>query len=450
MRSASATFAFLIKLFFLFCLLKPAPLAASPPSGTDDSGTWPYRKVAEEGITTPTGLWHIYYKDGLRIESAHQYFRMKFNWLIMGDSGYIGTDNELELSFPELEGWHTEFRKLQLTMLGWISDFVELKLQIDFANVKSIKDNWIGFKVPLLGRIQAGNMKEPVSLSELTSGKFITFMERPLPTLAFTPGRNIGIMAQNAILDSRMTWAAGGFWNTGSQSNVGETKDAISQSHGYNFAVRITGLPLNEDKGRKLLHLGLSYSHQFRRNDASDAELEYKPRPETYLTDDRLVDTGTFDPDSVDLINPELAIVAGPLSFQGEYFLNIADAPSAGSLRFWGFYIFGSYFLTGESRTYQDHRGIFSKVNPIQNFNFSQSRWGAWELGLRYSYVDLNAGDISGGKESNLTAGVNWYLDSKTRFMFNYVRARVKDRSNPPPVDDGYANILQARFQIEF
>ena len=392
----------------------------------------------------------MYYKDGLHIDSARKYFRMKVNALIMADGGYIGADNELRRAFPDLEGWNAEFRHLELTMLGWISDFVDLKLQIDFANVKSIKDNWIGFKVPLLGHIKAGNMKEPVSLSELTGSEFITFMERPLPTLAFAPGRNIGIMAQNAFMESRMTWAAGGFWNTGSQSNVGEAKDALSQSNGYNFALRITGLPLNEDKDCKLLHLGLSYSHQFRRDSASDAKEQVKPRPETYLTDDRLVDTGTFDPDSVDLINPELAIVAGPLSFQGEYFLNIADAPSVGNPRLWGFYLFGSYFLTGESRAYRKYSGTFSKVDPIKNFHVGQSGWGAWELGLRYSFVDLNDGDISGGKESDLTAGLNWYLDSKTRLMFNYVRARVKDRLNPPLVENGRANIFQARFQIEF
>jgi phosphate-selective porin OprO/OprP len=437
-------------LFFLFFLINTVALAASSPSETDDSDTWPYWEVAEEGITAPVSHWHIFYKDGLHIESARKYFHMKVNALVMADGGYIGTDNELMRAFPELEGWHARLRRLELTMLGWISEIVDFKLQIDFADVRSIKDNWIGFKVPLLGHIKAGNMKEPVSLSELTGAKFITFMERPLPTLAFAPARNIGIMAHNAILESRMTWAAGGFWSTGSLSNVGEGRDAVSQSNGLNFTARITGLPLYEDEGRKLLHLGLSYSHQFRGDANSDPEVEYRPRPETFLTDDRLVSTGTFEPDSVDLINPELAIVAGPLSFQGEYFLNMADAPSVGNPRLWGFYLFGSYFLTGESRAYQKSSGAFSKVDPIQNFQFGHSGWGAWELGLRYSYVDLNDGDISGGKESNLTAGLNWYLDSKTRVMFNYVRAKVKDRLNPPAVEEGHANILQARFQIEF
>ena len=342
---AGATFAFLLGLLFLFFLLNPAALAASPPSETDESDTWAYRKVAEEGITVPVSHWHIFYKDGLHIESARNYFRIKVNALVMADGGYIGTDNELMRAFPELEGWNAELRRLQLTMLGWISEFVDLKLQIDFADVRSIKDNWIGFKVPVLGHIKAGNMKEPVSLSELTGSKFITFMERPLPTLAFAPGRNIGIMAHNAIMESRMTWAVGGFWSTGSLSNVGEGRDAVSQSNGLNFTARITGLPLYEDEGRKLLHLGLSYSHQFRGDAYSDSEVEYRPRPETFLTDDRLVSTGTFDPDNADLINPELAIVAGPLSFQGEYFLNIVDAPSVGNPRLWGFYLFGSYFF---------------------------------------------------------------------------------------------------------
>jgi phosphate-selective porin OprO/OprP len=446
----SATCALILGLFLLCCLLKPVALAASSPSQTDDSDAKPIRDLAKEGITTPASHWHIYYKDGLHIESARKYLRMKVNALLMIDGGYIGADDELSEAFPGLEGWKAELRRLELSMLGWISDFVDFKLQIDFANVKAIKDNWIGFKVPLLGHIKAGNMKEPFSLSELTSSKFITFMERPLPTLAFAPGRNIGIMAHNSIMKSRMTWAAGGFWSTGSTSKVGEARDAVSQSNGYNLTARITGLPLYEEQGRRLLHLGLSYSHQFRGDIGSDPEVELRPRPETFLTNDRLVSTGTFDPDSVDLINPEMAYVAGPLSLQGEYFLDINHAPSLGNPRFWGFYLFGSYFLTGESRAYHKSIGAFSKVDPIQNFHFGQSGWGAWELGLRFSFVDLDDGNISGGKESNLTAGLNWYLNSTTRFMFNYVHAKVKDRLNPPAIGAGRANILQGRFQIEF
>ena len=275
-------------------------------------------------------------------------------------------------------------------------------------------------------------------------------MERSLPTLAFTPGRNIGIMADNAVLDSRMTWAAGAFWSTGSLSDVGNGKDAISQSNGFNLTARITGLPLYAEEGRKLLHLALSYSHEFRRDVVSDAQLVYKPRPESHLTDNRLVNTDTFSAESVDLINPELAIVTGPLSFQGETYLSFVDAPALGDPRLWGFYVFGSYFLTGENRNYQTSHGVFAKVNPKNNFHFGKGGWGAWELGLRYAYVDLNDEALKGGKERNITAGLNWYLNPKTRFMLNYIRVSVKDRLSPPRVKDGQANIWQARFQIEF
>jgi hypothetical protein len=55
-----ATFAFLFGLFFHFFLLNSAALAASPLSETDDSDTWPYQEMAEEGITVPASHWHIY------------------------------------------------------------------------------------------------------------------------------------------------------------------------------------------------------------------------------------------------------------------------------------------------------------------------------------------------------------------------------------------------------
>jgi phosphate-selective porin OprO/OprP len=63
--------------------------------------------------------------------------------------------------------------------------------------------------------------------------------------------------------------------------------------------------------------------------------------------------------------------------------------------------------------------------------------------------LNLNDKGINGGKETNFTFGVNWYLNEKTRFMFNYIHATVKDRADPT-VDKGKADIIQARFQISF
>jgi len=111
----------------------------------------------------------------------------------------------------------------------------------------------------------------------------------------------------------------------------------------------------------------------------------------------------------------------------------------------------GSYFLTGERRIYDAANGIFTEIKPIRDFHPFNRGWGAWEVATRLSYLDLNdGGDIKGGQETNLTLGLNWYLNSNIRLMFNCIRAHVEDRRTSPPVDKGNANIFQTRFQINF
>ncbi|MCP4259706.1 MAG: hypothetical protein GY774_19675, partial [Planctomycetes bacterium] len=321
------------------------------------------------------------------------------------------------------------------------------RLKIDYANIRDIKDNWIRFsQIPYLQNVRFGNMKEPFSLEEQTSISSITFMEKALPVNAFSPGRNIGIRYDRPESDSPINWAAGFFLNTGSFGTLGEVTDQISEANGFDLTARISGIPLYQQAGRKLLHLGLSYVHGFRTGD----DIQSRARPESRLTDDRLVDTGTFPADSTYRIGTDLAIVSGPLSFQGEFIYTLTDADTVGDPEFWGGYAYLSYFITGEHRKYNRSKGVFYPDDEELRFRPRKGEWGAWELGLRYSYVDLNDGPIYGGREGNVTAGLNWYHRKNIRVMLNYINANVKGRANPPSVENGTADILQARFQIVF
>lgn len=165
--------------------------------------------------------------------------------------------------------------------------------------------------------------------------------------------------------------------------------------------------------------------------------------------DHRLVDTGPIFGSGIDLFNVEFAKVSGPLSFQGEAFYCITRADDSGDPHFWGFYAYASYFLTGEHRQYDRKTGHFVRLRQEHRFRPFAGEWGSWELGLRYSFLDLNDEDVEGGKEANLTLGLNWYLNRNYWFKFNYIRVNVWNRGSPP-IDDEEADVLQLRFQLSF
>ena len=155
------------------------------------------------------------------------------------------------------------------------------------------------------------------------------------------------------------------------------------------------------------------------------------------------VDTGSFAADNAHLLGYETALVYGPLSLQGEFtqsFVNRSEGQ--GDVYFQGAYASMSYFLTGEHRNYKKSKGSFSRVKPRKNFSFKRGGLGAWEIASRYSYLDLKDGDILGGIMSDVTLGINWYLNPNMRIMGNYVHA---NRNGV-----GSADIFQTRLQVDF
>ena len=105
--------------------------------------------------------------------------------------------------------------------------------------------------------------------------------------------------------------------------------------------------------------------------------------------------------------------------------------------------------LTGEQRAYRRSGGVFASITPDRPFAPRNGDWGAVEIALRLSAVDLSDKRIRGGEERNITLGVNWYLQRKIRLMVNYIHANVQDRAEPP-IRDSAANILMARIQTHF
>ncbi len=397
-----------------------------PPAA--DSEEW--AKI-QKWVNASNTMWP-HWKDGLRFASNDGSVKLKIGGRLQNDYGYFAEDSGVERRLDENFDDGTEFRRARLYFSGQIYDDIDFKVQYDFAGGDAdFKDVYLGMKnVPFVGHVRIGQFKEPFSLEELTSSNYITLMERSLVN-TFAPGRNTGFMFHDTLLNKRMTWAAGVFRQTDSFGDGTGGRD-------YDVTARLTGLPLYKDGGKKLVHLGLSYSHQ----NYDDGTARFRARPESHLSP-RLADTGNFSADYGDFIGAEAAWVNGPFSLQGEYVQAFVQGEKStdGDPKFWAASVQASYFLTGEHRPYKTSSGAFNRVRPLKNFG-KDGGLGAWELAARLSYLDLNDDGVNGGRLQDLTLGLNWYLNPNVRTMWNYVLA--------DPSDGGDVSAFMWRFQVAF
>ncbi len=412
-----------------FAFFAPTALAADPSDGAGWKTTW---------------------KNGLSWKSADGQFSAQFGGRILLDFAAISENDALKATLGG-NGTGVEFRAARLKTSGTAYGRLVWKAEYDFAG-GNVKDVWIALKkVPAVGTVKFGYFKEPFSLEELTSSRFITFMERGLP-IALSPGRSTGIQINDQAFDQRATWAVGFFREM--DDDFGATK-GFSDTSAYQVTGRFTGVPIYQEDGSQVLHLGVSYSHKFR-NIGGDEDLRWKARPESHLAP-TVANSGDLDSDGADLLNIEFAGVAGPLSLQAEYTSAWADlGVASGTSRSWGAYFEASYFLTGEHRNYNLKKGAFARNRILEPLG---EGWGAWQIAVRFSRLKLlNEDGVNAGNIRDITVGLNWYLFSNFRMTANYIYSDVDNAPYVVILNDvstllytnGNANIFQMRAQVDF
>jgi phosphate-selective porin OprO/OprP len=296
---------------------------------------------------------------------------------------------------------------------GW-----NYKVEIDLVDSQNnLSDAYLSWHFEKLGTFRIGNQQVAQTLSGQTSSISIPFMERPLPVLAFTLQRRLGLGYN--VHGKRL----------GADATVfGKDQNEDIGSHGW--ATRFYFNPTRSNT--HVLHIGGSYMQLF-----TNADARLRARPESNKTDIRLVDTRVFtDVDKATSFGLELAASVGPATLRSEFYRAEWIQKNAGNPKFDGWYVELSSFLTGEKAHYRE--GKFIRPNII-------STRGAWEIAARFSTVDLNDKGVKGGQETNLSFGLNWYSKINWRFMGNLIKV-----SSDGPNGEQNPWILQFRAQYYF
>lgn len=361
------------------------------------------------------------------------------------------------------------FRRIRLNFQGDIFETMLYRMQIDFNAPDSgeMKDMYIGFKeLPIFGLVLIGNQKRPLGLDHLNSSRFNLFIERPLVVEAFNEdARRVGIAAYNHSEDEVYNWRYGVYL----LENMVRDGKVIGDAQQISFNGRLAASPWYDEVsgGRGYFHWAVSGMVANPAGDDTDAstnanEGRFRTRSEL-RSNQRWLNTGRIaGADWYETVGAEAILNLGPFQTVAEYQWNWMQrdnaTPGTGpDLHFHGAYVYVAYMLTGEHVPLKRTAGVIDRVRPFENFFLVNtcdsgvaSGWGAWQVAVRYSYLDLTDNDIEGGVEHNVTGGLVWYFTSHSSLQFNAVYGDIEQHAPVGGFTAGHFTALGARLRVNF
>ena len=291
-------------------------------------------------------------------------------------------------------------------------------------HVTALTDLWLQFSHMPIGNLRIGNQKEAIGFEHIVSSRFLPFMERSYNQDTFYGGSFNGF-SPGRVTVRTISWRIGRAGTSASTSRPTTSSRFSTNDGDYAVTGRVTYLPIYEDEGRQVVHLGRlgPAGHDVRRPhplpharcDSGRAFRRSGPSP---------ADITVFG-DTMQWLNAGVCRGAGTVDVAGGVALQLHAATRSGStatairsarrstrLLYQGGYVQVLYFLTGESDNYSLERMAFDRVKPYENFFWvpgddccNYFARGAWQVGARYNYLDLNDQGINGGQLHNFTPG---------------------------------------------
>jgi phosphate-selective porin OprO/OprP len=438
-----------------------AALAAAPPAPS----------AAGKGIEVgfPGGRPTIATSDG----------RMSFavGMQVQFDMGTYFQDPNPNTQFPNLNSG-VNLRRGRIFFVARYDDFT-LNITPDFGGspdgsptLYEANVNFSGFK-PVIATV--GYFKPWVTLYDSQSSNDFLLMERPS---VIEIARNVA--AGDARATGGLKASTDRFFVAGALT--GATYGANTSSNPLNgeqigLVGRVAGRPYYDKDWN--IHLDASGEYVVHPNinangvpGVSRTVLSFGDRPEDRAADqNRLINTGNLSSSSANVYGGEAAINWRNLLVQGGYY-QIGDTQSklagvpAPDLSFNGGYVEAGWNITGEPFRYNVGAAAFARPKVDDPFRIDENGIspgiGVWQLGARWSVMNLNShvapgvsqsvtGGIFGGYQQIFGAALSWYPNDWLRFeaQFQYTMIDKLNSAGTTQIGQKFET-LSGRVQVAF
>jgi len=240
---------------------------------------------------------------------------------------------------------------------------------------------------------------------------------------------------------------------------------------------RLAGRPYYDQNWN--VHLDFSGEYVFHTSinqagtpNVSRTTFNLQDRPEDRAADmNRLISTGPLSISNVGVYGGETGISWRNFLVQGGYYHIGEDqqklvSQPAPHLNFHGGYVEGGWVLTGEPIRYNTGAAAFARPKVASPFGLTDEGFetgiGAWEIGARWSVMNLNSnvtpgvsqsvtGGIFGGLQQIFGVALSWYPNDWVRFYLQFQYSQVDKLNVAGTAQIGqHFETLAGRMQVAF
>ena len=381
--------------------------------------------------------------------------------------------------FPQLNSG-TNLRRGRIFFVGRYDDFT-LNITPDFGGspdgvntnqtLYEANLNFTGFK-PVTATV--GYFKPWFSLYDSQSSNDFLLLERPS---IIEISRNVAAgdaRASGGVKASTDRYFAS-FYGTGAP--YGAQTNALLNGEQVGVVGRLAGRPYYDQDWN--VHLDFSGEYVFHPNinangtaGVNRTTFNLQDRPEDRAADfNRLISTGNLSISDVNVYGGEAAVNWRNLLLQGGYY-RIGETQSklpgqpAPGLNFNGGYVEAGWNITGEPFRYNVGAAAFARPKVADPFIIDENGFspgvGAWQLGARWSVMNLNSnvapgvsqsvtGGVFGGYQQIFGAALSWYPNDWVRFYLQFQYSQVNKLNSTGTAQIGQKfETLAGRFQVAF